>query len=139
MKKITIALILITALSLCSAFIKGKGESEKAVERFLDDVVQGEVEKAYNELLTQTFLSQRVEAIEQQKQQTSRFFDTYGKLLGSELVKKQEFGKSVIRLIYILKCEKMPVVWEFYYYKADKDWQLISLKSRDNLDFLAEK
>jgi hypothetical protein len=139
MKKITIALILITGLFLCSAFIKGKGKYEKAIEQFLDDIVKGEVEKAYNELLSQTLLAQRVDAIEQQKQQTSQFFDTYGKLLGSELVIKQELGKSVVRLVYILKCEKMPVVWEFYYYKADKDWLLISLKSRDSLDFLAEK
>ena len=138
MRKVTISIIVVIGLLACSAFI-GKGGHEKATEKFLSDIVNGEVDKAYNELLSGTMLAARADAIELQKQQTSQLFDAYGKLLGSELVKKQPFGKSLVRLVYIMKCEKMPLVWEFYYYKADKQWQLISLKSRDTFDMLADK
>ncbi|MHC4130541.1 MAG: hypothetical protein ACYSSP_01145 [Planctomycetota bacterium] len=138
MRKVTIAIIVVIGVLACSAFI-GKGEYEKAIEQFLSDIINGEVDKAYNELLSGTMLANRSEAVDQQKQQTSRLFDSYGKLLGFEPVKKQTFGKSLVRLVYVMKCEKMPLVWEFYYYKADKDWQLISLKSRDTFDMLADK
>jgi hypothetical protein len=105
----------------------------------LSDIINGEVDKAYNELLGGSPLAEKSKAIDQQKQQTSQLFDSYGKLLGFEPVKKEQFGKSLVRLVYMMKCEKLPLVWEFYYYKADKDWQLISLKSRDTFEMLADK
>jgi hypothetical protein len=138
MRKVTIAIIVVIGVLACSAFI-GKGGYEKSIEQFLSDIINGDVEKAYNELLSGTLLAERAKAIDQQKQQTSQLFDSYGKLLGFESVKKESFGKSLVRLVYTMKCEKMPLVWEFYYYKADKDWQLISLKSRDTFDMLADR
>jgi hypothetical protein len=138
MRKATIAIIVVIGVLACSAFI-GKGGHEKAIEQFLSDIINGEVDKAYNELLNGTQLAEKSQAIDQQKQQTSRLFDSYGKLLGFEPVKKEQYGKSLVRLVYMMRCEKLPLIWEFYYYKADKDWQLISLKSRDTYDMLAEE
>jgi hypothetical protein len=138
MKRIIIAVIVVVCVLLCSAFM-GKTNFEKATNDFLAGIIAGDIEKAYEELLSGTLLAERAEAIELQKQQTSQIFDTYGKLLGFEPVKKEQFGKSLVRLVYIMRCEKLPLVWEFYYYKADKEWQLISLKSRDTYDMLADE
>ncbi len=112
---------------------------QKAIETFLAGIIKGEVDQSYNEFLAGTQLADKVLAIQQQKQQTSVLFENYGKLLSYEFIKKQQYGKSIIRLVYILKCEKTPVVWEFYFYKADADWQLVSLKFRDNYDLLVDK
>ena len=139
MKKTALVMILVLGLLFCSAFLKSKPAFEKQVELFLTSIIHGEVDKAYDELLTGTTLADRAKAIDQQKQQTSELFNTYGRLLDKELVKKQKYGKSLVRLVYIMKCEKMPLIWEFYYYKAEDQWKMISLKLRDDLDTLADK
>ena len=137
MKKIAIAVVVVVGVLLCSAFLKS--DYENAVEDFLETIIKGDVDNAYDNLLKGTLLADRVESVQLQKQQTAQLFDSYGKMLGFEQTKKQQYGQSLVRLVYILKCEKMPVVWEFYYYKASNKWQLISLKSRDRLDMLANK
>jgi len=139
MRTFKIAVVLVICLVLCSAFLNIKTNYQKATETFLAGIIKGEVEQTYDEFLAGTELVNQVDAIQNQKQQVSRFFDTYGKLLSYEYIKTQQYGKSVIRLVYILKCEKTPLVWEFYFYKADSDWMLLSLKFRDNYDLLADK
>ncbi|MHC5074889.1 MAG: hypothetical protein ACYTFM_00465 [Planctomycetota bacterium] len=139
MKKTAFGVIIVLGLLFCSAFLKSKTDFEVQIDQFLSRIINGEIDKAYDELLIGTMLAERAEAIGVQKQQTSQLFDTYGRLLEKEFVKKQQYGKSLIRLVYILKCEKMPLVWEFYYYKTEGKWQLISLKLRDDLDMLADK
>jgi len=135
MKKGIIAVVIVLGVLLCSAFLKSGLEND--VETFLSTIIKGDVETAYNTLLKGTQLTERTESIQLQKQQTAQLFDAYGKLLSFEQVKKEQYGQSLTRMVYLLKCENMPVIWEFYYYKASKKWQLVSLKFRDNLDYLA--
>lgn len=65
------------------------------------------------------------------KSQTQSKLPAYGKILGYELTKEEEYGSSVVKLIYILKSEKAPTVWEFIFYKPNESWYLVNATFSD--------
>ena len=70
------------------------------------------------------------------KQQTESGLPLYGKVLGYEVVYNEQLSNSLARLVYILKLERHPTIWEFYFYKPGDQWILINVKFNDKLDML---
>jgi hypothetical protein len=139
MKIIKIAVPVLLTLILCSASVSPKTDYKKETETFLVSIIKGEVDKAYGELLSNSMLANKLEEVKLLKEQTKTAVNLYGKLIGYEPVKTQKYGNSIVRLVYVLKCERMPVIWEFYFYKAASDWKLTSIKFNDKYDLLADK
>ena len=139
MKIVKIAVPVLLILILCSAFISSKTDYKKETATFLASIIKGEVDKAYDELLSNSLLANKLEEVKLQKEKTKTAITLYGKLIGYESVKTQKYGNSIVRLVYVLRCERMPVVWEFYFYKAASDWKLTSVKFNDEYDLLADK
>ncbi|MBU1078530.1 MAG: hypothetical protein KKH98_14625 [Spirochaetes bacterium] len=142
MKLLKIIMILAVILSfnfVTEARAEEKPSYKVEAELFLATLNQGEINKAYDKLLENSVIKENEEAVENLKKQTSVGTVMYGKLLGSEFIKEKNYGQSIIRLIYILKCEKVPLTWEFYYYRATDKWQLISIQFNDQTDLLADK
>jgi hypothetical protein len=73
------------------------------------------------------------------KQQTQTGLPIYGKVLGYELIREEAFGDSVTRLVYLLKSEKHPTVWEFYFYKPESEWFLSNILFNDQFQLLEKK
>ena len=139
MKIVKIAVPVLLILILCSAFISSKTDYKKETATFLASIIKGEVDKAYDKLLSNSLLANKLEEVKLQKEKTKTAITLYGKLIGYESVKTQKYGNSIVRLVYVLRCERMPVVWEFYFYKAASDWKLTSVKFNDEYDLLADK
>jgi len=139
MKIVKIAVPVLLILILCSAFISPKTDYKKETATFLASIIKGEVDKAYDKLLSNSLLANKLEEVKLQKEKTKTAITLYGKLIGYESVKTQKYGNSIVRLVYVLRCERMPVVWEFYFYKAASDWKLTSVKFNDEYDLLADK
>ena len=55
-----------------------------------------------------------------------------GKVLGYELIKEEKFGGSLLRLVYLLKSETVPTVWQFVFYKPKSDWFLLGVTFFDD-------
>jgi hypothetical protein len=62
----------------------------------------------------------------------------YGKALGYELAIEKTFGTSVVRLVYILKMKKHPVVWEFFFYRPKDAWFLANFDINDEFKGLRD-
>ncbi len=52
-----------------------------------------------------------------------------GAPVGYELIEEQEVGASMVRLLFFLKYEAKPVVWELFYYRATDNWSLINISN----------
>ena len=110
--------------------------AEKSVT-FLQQIMAGEIEKAYDQVFQgTTILKDKPQAIEYLKKQTTSEITMYGNLLGYEFVSQKLFGNSVIREMYFLKTEKVPIVFTFYYYKTSADWTLTKISFDDDLKVL---
>ncbi len=107
-------------------------------ETFLDKVMAGKIGAAYDGIFVGSSIARsQPQAISQLKKQTAKLPSLYGPLLGYEPVSSRKFGESVVRLLYILKQAHRPIVWEFYFYRAQDDWSLVTLGFKDQLSLLA--
>jgi hypothetical protein len=106
-------------------------------ETFLDRVMAGKIGAAYDGIFVGSSIARtQPQAISQLKKQTAKLASLYGPLLGFEPVSSRKFGESVVRLLYILKQAHRPIVWQFYFYRAQDDWSLVTLGFKDQLSLL---
>lgn len=78
----------------------------------------------------------RPEESDMLKQQTHDSLAANGKILGYELVREERFGGSLVRLVYLLKSETVPTVWQFVFYKPKADWFLLGVTFFDDANGL---
>lgn len=109
-------------------------------QKFLQTIVDGQVDEAYDELFKDSpILKLKPRAIDVTKQQTNMLVSLYGKKLGFEFIKKQAYGNSIIRLIYIIKTENIPITFEIYFYKPYSKWLPASVNFEDTFALLTER
>ena len=136
MKKIF--LIAIALLMAATTSSQAKGDSPvRVVESFLEMLKQGATSEAYDRLfMNSNILEEKPEAVEVIKTQTAKNLPHYGDILGYEKIYGEKFGTSIIRLVYVLKSEKVATVWEFYFYKPESEWFVASIQFNDKFDLL---
>ncbi len=109
-------------------------------DSFFQSIIKGDIEQAYDQLFIGSSIpTDKPQAVTLLKQQTKSGLPFYGELIDYELVSKEEFGKSLTRLVYILKSEKHPTVWELYFYKPKGNWVLSNIQFNDQFNFLSSK
>lgn len=107
------------------------------VEDFFNSIVSGKISDAYDKLFIGSSIPQdKPQAVTLLKQQTESGLPLYGKLLGYEYISEESFGSSIVRYVYVLKSEKGPTVWEFFFYKPKNEWFLANVIFNDQFTFL---
>lgn len=139
--KINLAVILFFIFCVNNKFIFAteKPVYQVTIEEFLTNIMNGQIDVAYNKILQGSLIQEQGESIKNLKKQTSYGLNVYGKSLGFELVKQQNYSDSLARMVYIVKCEKHPLIWEFYFYKSQNEWVLVYIVFNDKFDLLADK
>lgn len=139
MKTIKIVVAVFLGLLLCSAAVPEKDDYQTRAEIFLAGIIEKEVDKSYDELFSNSLIASKAQMVRLQKENTLTILNMYGELLSYDFVKQQKYGDSVVRLVYVLKCEQVPVIWEFYFYKPVSDWTLVNIAFDTKYDLLADK
>jgi len=57
----------------------------------------------------------------------------FGKSIGSEFIKVDKVGKSLMRVLYIQKFEKHIMRWVFYFYRPGEGWILNTFTTDDSI------
>ena len=139
MRTIKIVVAVFLGLVLCSAAVPEKVDYQTRAEIFLAGIIEKEVDKSYDELFSNSLIASKAQMVKLQKENTWTILNMYGELLSYDFVKQQKYGDSVVRLVYVLKCEQVPVIWEFYFYKPVSDWTLVNIAFDTKYDLLADK
>jgi hypothetical protein len=139
MKTIKIVVAVFLGLVLCSAAVPEKDDYQTRAEIFLAGIIEKEVDKSYDELFSNSLIASKAQMVRLQKENTLTILNMYGELLSYDFVKQQKYGDSVVRLVYVLKCEQVPVIWEFYFYKPVSDWTLVNIAFDTKYGLLADK
>lgn len=126
--------MLLLAYSTHAAEPLGPRES---CETFLTSIAKGDIPTAYDKLFEGSPLpAEKPQAVTLAKSQTAVALPLYGKILGFELVKEERYGSSIARFVYVLKSEKLPIEWEFYFYRPKDSWFLVNVSFNDQLTHL---
>jgi|AntAceMinimDraft_2_1070361.scaffolds.fasta_scaffold28060_3 hypothetical protein len=117
---------------------QGSSPKERA-EEFLTMIKSGKISEGYDKLFEGSSISaDKPQAITMLKQQTS-MVSMYGEIFDYELIVEEQFGTSLIRFVYLLKSEKVPTTWEFYFYKPKDSWFLSNIIFSDQFQLLSAK
>ena len=110
------------------------------VSSFLTMVQEGKISEAYDQLFIGSSIPvSKPQAVEMLKMQTDNGLPLYGDIVEFEKIREEKFGTSIIRLVYVLKSELAPTVWEFYFYKPKSDWFLANITFNDQFQSLDSK
>lgn len=138
--KITAFGVVTLGLCLGVAQVSKKNICRTRTEEFFANLMETRVNAAYDLLLAGSPIKDKSNAVQNLVDKTSQALIAYGKPMAVEFIRQQNYGDSIIRLVYILKYERAPLVWEFYFYQATpkSDWSLINLRFNDEPDLLGE-
>jgi hypothetical protein len=130
-------IFILTLLLICFCQLANAKEPKEFTAKFFKMVQSGKIPEAYDQLLVGSQIpTQKPQAVDALKRQTASGLPMYGNILGVELIREEKIGESVFRLVYILKSEMAPTVWEFYFYKPKSDWFLGNILFNDEFKSL---
>ena len=114
-----------------------EAEPTAIVETYLKGLVAGEGATAFDSLMSHSRVDElKPREIALAKGQIQQGMSLYGKPSGFETVARKAYGSSVVRLIYITKHADLALVWNFHFYRAADDWQLLNFDFNDQLEKL---
>lgn len=107
-------------------------------EKFFLMTQKGDISEAYDELLKGSNIrTAKPQVVDLIKRQTESALPLYGDIIGFEKIREEKVGTSILRLVYVLKLEKAPIVWEFYFYKPKAVWFLGNIIFNDQFNMLS--
>jgi len=134
-------MILIILLLIVPAISNASEEDPiTKVSAFFTMVQEGKISDAYDQLFIGSNIpASKPQAVEMLKIQTNSGLPLYDSIIEFEKIREEKFGSSIIRLVYVLKSELAPTIWEFYFYKPKSDWFLANIKFNDQFQSLNSK
>ncbi|MCC7548096.1 MAG: hypothetical protein IT532_10050 [Burkholderiales bacterium] len=128
-------LLLLIALLPMPAFAQGVPRAQ--AENFLTSLQRGQVGPAYEKLFQGSNIGgNQAQSIARATQAT---LTPLGRVLGYELVREENFGASLSRLVYLLKSERHVTVWQFYFYRPANRWFVAEVNMSEKFQELAPK
>jgi hypothetical protein len=126
---------------LVGLLLGGSAEAESQpsaiVDAYLKGLVAGNSSAAFDALMTHSRIDEiKPREIALVKGQIDQGIALYGKPSAFESVSRKPYGSSIVRLIYITKHSDVALVWNFYFYRATDDWQLLNFDFNDQLQKL---
>ena len=103
------------------------------VESFFFALKGGQVDAAYDELVSGTIIADRKEDVTSLKTRTKQALDSYGPVSGFEPVETIEIGTCLRRHTCISLNQDLPLRWKFYFYRNASGWRLVDLRVDDGL------
>jgi hypothetical protein len=108
-------------------------------ESFLSTIAQGKIAGGYVKLFEGSNIAKEKGAGAAIRKQTEVALPPLGKVLGFDLIREEQFGTSLVRLVYLLKSERHLTTWEFYFYKPKAAWFVAEVNFSDKFHLLAPK
>lgn len=114
-------------------------EIRSLIERFFRDLVAGEIQKSFQDLLVTSRLSSRHENVSVLMDKTAQAFTYYGKATGFEPYDTRAIGSRLYVVTYLLDLDLQPLRWRFVYYRPEEAWKLIDIRVDDALEDLISR
>jgi hypothetical protein len=127
--------LVLILLLLCGAAAQAQDNPRAQADAFFVTLQQGKVAAAYTKL----FEGSNIPRDAGIRKQTEGTLPLFGKMLGGELLREDKYGAALVRLIYLLRSERHPTVWEFYFYKPGNRWFIAEINFTDKLTQLGTK
>jgi hypothetical protein len=151
-RRITLCLLLLCLGQPCPSPAQGTSDPEiegldRRVKQFLEGVMTGNAQAAYQQLLAGSQFAKQTEAVNALVDKTRELKTKYGDCHGYEQVAVKRIGKDVVVLKYLYQCEHFPIVWHVTFYRSpqrgdsgddNNSWRVVILRFDTDLEALAK-
>ena len=141
LKTLVIALLLsFTALmhGQPTTRLKDTASARHLTDQMMEKVASGEIEAAMN--IARPFLvipdAELDSMIGQIRLQVPMMTMRFGKSVGSEFIREDKVGQSLMQIVHIHKFERHITRWIFYFYRTPTGWVLNTFNFDDNIKAL---
>jgi len=116
--------------------IKRETELKDIANKIVDYISKNNFDKAFDIIKQYSYIpNKEIDIVlKGTKEQLNLIKNRFGKFKGYEFVKEDKIGKSLIELTYIVKCEHYPLVWKFFFYKAEDNWAIAKYNWNDKIE-----
>ena len=129
--------LVLIGLCIFSFACAGAPTPVERAESFLAALAGSDPDKAFEELFAESGIAARKpEAVAMLRSQAKAALELYGKPIGFEKLREEDFSASLKRLVYLQKFAQYPVVWELYFYRATNHWTLTQIVFNDQVGSL---
>ena len=129
MKSVSLFLLLMPLIAIAA----DPAQPKLSAEAFLTSVQNSDIIGAYDRLFSGSpFPKDKPHDYAHLKSQTQTTMQRFGHVVGFDFIKEEEFGPSIVKLLYALRFEKQPIIWEFYFYMPKESWIVVSVKLDEN-------
>lgn len=113
-------------------------EIQKAITGFFTLLKEDKLDAAYDVVLANTRIKGREEQVKGLKKQTRDAINTYGPILGFEIVEQRRVGLSLIQVVCLSWSDNFPLRWRFTYYRPGDKWRLLDIFVDDKIGEMFE-
>jgi hypothetical protein len=132
MKRIKIGSVCVVLICLVMGVAATRKEPSyrTRTDAFFAQLMETKISAAYDILLAGSPIKNKSTSIEGLREKTSQALIQSGKPIGIEFIKEQKYGNSMVRLVYLMKFDDIPLFWELYFYQptSASEWNLINLR-----------
>ena len=112
-------------------------EIKKSINNFFKEVISKNVEKAYEELTKNSFITTKADQYKLLIDQTKSSFKLYGEIISFDFVNSEKATPGYYKVRYLANHAEYPTRWIFTYYNSPKfGWIVLNIKFDDLPDFL---
>ena len=112
-------------------------EIKKSINNFFKEVISKNVEKAYEELTKNSFITTKPDQYKLLIDQTKSSFKLYGEINSFDFVNSEKATPGYYKVRYLANHTEYPTRWIFTFYNSPKfGWIVLNIKFDDLPDFL---
>jgi len=115
--------------------LKTPAEARQLTDRIMTKVGSGEVDAGIR-LMKPYVATPETDidgVIDSWKKQEPRMTQRFGNVIGTELVREDKLGESLLRVIQLARYEVRATFWSFYFYRGKNGWVLSSFNTDDDI------
>lgn len=106
---------------------------DAAIDVFFLALQAGDIEVAYDTLVQNSPVADEPSQVADLKTKTASAIDTYGPIVGYELIDEKRAGENLVRRTYFSHGDTQPLRWRFYFYRIKDHWRLVDFRVDDGL------
>ncbi len=133
-----LALLLVMCSSAIAETLKDPAAARQITDRIMAKVSAGDMEAGLK--LAKPFLiippAEFDVMLDRLKMQQPAMTQRFGQSIGSEFIRQDAVGESVLRIVQIHRFEKHAMRWVFYFYRGKDGWVLNTFKTDDDIRLL---
>ena len=118
--------------------IESKEKADKVSQYFMGQILEGEVESAYSLLSAYVGidLEQFIERGKKVAHDMKQLEKSSGKPISFDLLETQSVGEHFYKITYLLKYDRIALIWNINYYQPDKGWKLVDISFNGDINSL---